>query len=107
MSRLPEFGSEHFTININIQIRILPHKFNNIARWVQFQRNINEIPSSLKEIDITQGIENLTKAIRNEIKAAAHCATNKIFHNEFYRLDPHVRRLTRNKNRARKIYHFL
>lgn len=38
-----------------------------------------------------------------ETQTAPDDATTKIANKEFYRFDPHVSRLTTNKNRARKI----
>ena len=44
------------------------------------------------------------ETITSEIKSAVDRATTNKSANEFYKLDPHVRILTTNKNRARKIW---
>lgn len=73
-----------------------PHLLKSSTLLIgQFQRNNNEITCILPEINSTQDIENLTNIITNDIKKAADGATNKIYSNEFYMLDPHVRRLTK------------
>lgn len=52
----------------------------------------------------TNDIDNFVDKITLEIQTAKDEATTIIHNNEFFKLDPNVRRLIRNKNRARKTW---
>ena len=101
-----ELSSDHNPILIKLQIRLPPeppkiiHKIN----WTQFHHLVNELPPPPPQINSTDEIDLLVECITDEIKSAVDRATTKKPANEFYKLDPHVRILTTNKNRARKIW---
>ena len=57
-------------------------------------------PTSPLQIDSTNDIDLLVDTITHEIKSA----TTKKLSDESYKLDPHIRILTTNKNRAIKIW---
>ena len=103
---LPELSSDHNPIQINIQIRTPPepHKIITKTNWTQFQNNINALPTVLPNINCTNDIDNLVESITSDITSAIEAATTKKPANEFFKLDPHVRILTKNKNRARKVW---
>ena len=107
MVSLPESSSDHKSVQIHMQIRIPPepHKSTAKINWTQFQNNINALPTELPVINCTNDIDHLVESITTDITSAIEAATTKKPSNEFYKLDPHVRILTRNeKNRARKIW---
>lgn len=104
ISSLCALSSDHNPVKLSIQIHRPPqanktYKSTDWKKFFEILKNKGYNPPNLNNIS---DIESLVDLINRDISEAHEEATKTLPKKDYYKLDPHVKILINNKNRARK-----
>lgn len=98
-----EPSSDHFPVIINFQTkRGERQEIIKTTNWVKYRRNLN---FDRTEIRNEQDLENAVKKFQEQIQQATNDATTTNWRVEKQELPEEIRKLIKEKNKAKKTYH--